>query len=178
VSPRAFVIEYRDVAVHEIPPNGQGIAALMALGMLRSFDLRELPPDSIASAHLQIEAMKLAFADTHRHVADLSTMKVAPDALLDEAYLAERARAIDPQRAQTFEPGNPPRGGTVYACAADASGIMVSLIQSNYMGFGSGVVVPGTGYTGPVRAAAAVAGRTSRQQTTLTSGPAARRSRV
>jgi len=140
-----LALEYRGVAVHEIPPNGQGIAALMALGMLRSFDLRELPPDSIASAHLQIEAMKLAFADAHRHVGDLSKMKVTPDALLDDAYLAERARAIDPKRAQTFEPGNPPRGGTVYACAADASGIMVSLIQSNYMGFGSGVVVPGTG---------------------------------
>jgi gamma-glutamyltranspeptidase/glutathione hydrolase len=72
-------------------------------------------------------------------------MTVTPAAMLDAAYLAERARAIDPRRAQAFGPGAPPRGGTVYVCAADAAGMMVSLIQSNYMGFGSGVVVPGTG---------------------------------
>jgi gamma-glutamyltranspeptidase/glutathione hydrolase len=140
-----LALEYRGVCVHEIPPNGQGIAALMALGMLRRFDLHALPPDSIASQHLQIEAMKLAFADAHRYVGDPSTMTVTPDAMLDDAYLDERARLIDPRRAQTFGPGTPRRGGTVYACAADASGTMVSLIQSNYMGFGSGVVVPGTG---------------------------------
>ena len=72
-------------------------------------------------------------------------MIVAPQSLLDSAYLRERARLIDPARAQSFGPGSPPRGGTVYVCAADAAGMMVSLIQSNYMGFGSGVVVPGTG---------------------------------
>jgi gamma-glutamyltranspeptidase/glutathione hydrolase len=140
-----IAIEYRDVTVHEIPPNGQGVAALMTLGMLRSFDLGALPPDSVASQHLQIEAMKLAFADAHRYVSDAATMTVTPQALLDHAYLRERARLIDPARAQTFGAGAPPRGGTVYVCAADQSGMMVSLIQSNYMGFGSGVVVPGTG---------------------------------
>ncbi|MEO5765370.1 MAG: gamma-glutamyltransferase, partial [Casimicrobiaceae bacterium] len=136
---------YRGVEVHEIPPNGQGIAALIALGILERFDLASLAPDSVASQHLQIEAMKLAFADAKRYVADAGYMKIAPEALLDAAYLASRARLIDPSRAQDFGPGEPPRGGTVYLCAADADGMMVSLIQSNYMGFGSGAVVPGTG---------------------------------
>jgi gamma-glutamyltranspeptidase/glutathione hydrolase len=72
-------------------------------------------------------------------------MELPTSALLDPDYLASRARLIDPQRAQDFGPGDPPRGGTVYLCAADERGMMVSLIQSNYMGFGSGVVVPGTG---------------------------------
>lgn len=136
---------YRDVDVHEIPPSGQGIAALMALGMLEHFDLGSRSPDSVESTHLCIEAMKAAFADAHAFVSDPATMEVAPHALLDADYLAQRARAIDPSRAQRFAPGAPPRGGTVYLAAADASGRMVSLIQSNYMGFGSGVVVPGTG---------------------------------
>jgi gamma-glutamyltranspeptidase / glutathione hydrolase len=138
-------LRYRDADVREIPPNGQGIAAQMALGILAHFDLAALPPDSPASQHLQIEAMKLAFADVYRFVSDPQTMRVSTDALLDPGYLAARARLIDPRRAQDFGPGDPPKGGTVYLCAADASGMMVSLIQSNYMGFGSGVVVPGTG---------------------------------
>jgi gamma-glutamyltranspeptidase/glutathione hydrolase len=99
----------------------------------------------VESQHLQIEAMKLGFADAYRHVADPGAMTLAPEALLDPAYLASRARMIDPQRAQDFGPGEPPTGGTVYLAAADEGGTMVSLIQSNYMGFGSGVVVPGTG---------------------------------
>ena len=132
--------------VHEIPPNGQGIAALMALGLLRHHDLKALPVDSVASQHLQIEAMKLAFADVYRWVADPRAMTdVTADDLLDDGYLAERARRIDPKRAQDFAHGMPKRGGTIYLTTADASGMMVSLIQSNYMGFGSGVVVPGTG---------------------------------
>ena len=138
-------LRYQGIDVREIPPNGQGIAAQMALGILAHFDLSALPPDSPASQHLQIEAMKLAFADVHRFVGDPRTMQVTTDALLDRDYLAARARLIDPRRAQDFGPGDPPKGGTVYLCAADASGMMVSLIQSNYMGFGSGVVVPGTG---------------------------------
>ena len=140
-----IAVDYGGATVHEIPPNGQGIAALMALGMLRAFDLRALPPDSVESQHLQIEAMKLAFADAHRYVSDPRTMEIAPSAMIDPDYLASRARLIDRTRAQDFGPGEPPRGGTVYLCAADESGMMVSLIQSNYMGFGSGVVVPGTG---------------------------------
>ena len=137
--------DYRGFTVHEIPPNGQGIVCLMALGMLQHFDVASLPVDSADSVHLQIEAVKLAFADARRFVADPAAMDVKASALLDRDYLASRARLIDMRRAQDFGHGTPPRGGTVYLTAADAEGMMVSLIQSNYMGFGSGVVVPGTG---------------------------------
>jgi gamma-glutamyltranspeptidase/glutathione hydrolase len=140
-----LALDYAGTDVREIPPNGQGIAALMALGILANFDLASLRPDSVESQHLQIEAMKLAFADAHRYVSDPRTMTVSPAALLDGSYLAARAKLIDRGRAQDFGPGAPPRAGTVYLCAADESGLMVSLIQSNYMGFGSGVVVPRTG---------------------------------
>jgi len=138
--------DYRGYTLHEIPPNGQGIVALIALGMLQHFDLKSHPVDSPDSLHLQIEAQKLAFADAWAYVADLDHMKeVTPAQLLDPEYLKERAKRIDPKKAQDFGPGKPPKGGTVYLTAADASGMMVSFIQSNYMGFGSGVVVPGTG---------------------------------
>ena len=137
--------DYRGFTVHEIPPNGQGVSALMALGMLAHFDLAHDACDSVAVQHLQVEAMKLAFADSYRYVSDPRTMSVSCAALLDRDYLAARAKLIDPDRAQDFGPGNPRSGGTVYLCAADEAGMMVSLIQSNYMGFGSGVVVPGTG---------------------------------
>jgi len=132
--------------LHEIPPNGQGITALIALGLLRRFDLAALDPDGPEAAHLQIEAIKLAFADVYRYVAEPSAMTVRPEDLLDEDYLAARARLIDPRRAQVFEAGTPGdvhrRGGTIYLCAADEQGMMVSWIQSNYMGFGSGVCLP------------------------------------
>ncbi len=132
--------------VHEIPPNGQGIAALMALGMLEHTAFRDHAVDSLMSQHLQIEAMKLAFADTYRWVGDERYMTAVTTAdLLSDAYLAERAKRIDPRRASDPGHGQPPHGGTIYLTAADESGMMVSLIQSNYMGFGSGVVVPGTG---------------------------------
>ena len=137
-------IDYRGYQVHEIPPNGWGIACLMALGMLENFDMASLAPESAQSLHLQIEAMKLAFVDAQQHIADPAAMRVSTAALLDKGYLKERARLIDPSR-----PGKPkfgtPRGGTVYLTTADASGMMVSYIQSNYQGFGSGVVVPETG---------------------------------
>jgi gamma-glutamyltranspeptidase/glutathione hydrolase len=139
-----IAIDYRGYRVHEIPPNGQGIACLMALGMLENFDMAALAPESAQSLHLQAEAMKLAFADAHEHVADLAHMRVAPQALLDKAYLRTRARLIDSTRAASPVFGTP-RGGTVYLTAADRDGMMVSYIQSNYQGFGSGVVVPGTG---------------------------------
>ncbi|WP_022722538.1 gamma-glutamyltransferase family protein, partial [Rhodopseudomonas sp. B29] len=135
-------MRYRGYTVHEIPPNGQGIAALIALGVLSKFDLGRLKPDSIEAQHLQIEAMKLGFADTYRYVAEPSAMTVKPEQLLDDSYLSERAKLIDPAKAQDFKAGNPTRGGTIYLSAADASGMMVSFIQSNYMGFGSGVVIP------------------------------------
>jgi gamma-glutamyltranspeptidase/glutathione hydrolase len=139
-------MDFAGHTVQQIPPNGQGIAALMALGMLEKLDIARLPVDSVLSQHLQIEAVKLAFADTYRWVADARAMREVTAAdLLSDAYLSQRARLIDPSRATDFKHGTPPGGGTVYLTAADESGRMVSLIQSNYMGFGSGVVVPGTG---------------------------------
>ena len=134
--------EYRGHTLHEIPPNGQGIAAQMALGMLQHFDLAALPIDGPACQHLQIEAMKLAFADVYRFVADERFMEGPPSTLLDPQYLAARAKLIDPTRAQVFGAGYGIKGGTIYLTAADESGMMVSFIQSNYMGFGSGVVEP------------------------------------
>ena len=141
-----LALEYRGGhTLHEIPPNGQGIAAQIALGILRHVDLAALPVDGVASQHLQIEAMKLAFADVYRHVAEPRAMRVSAAQMLDADYLARRARLIDPRRAQDFGPGLQPQGGTIYLTAADASGVMVSFIQSNYMGFGSGIVLPGYG---------------------------------
>jgi len=136
--------DYRGFTLHEIPPGGQGIAAQIALGILSHVDLAAIPVDSVASQHLQIEAMKLAFADVYRYVADAG-MEVTPEQLLDDAYLASRARLIDPERAQDFGAGNPVRGGTIYLTAADERGMMVSFIQSNFAGFGSGVVEPSFG---------------------------------
>ncbi len=136
---------YAGHELHEIPPNGQGIAALIALGILSHFDLGGLKADSVVAQHLQIEAMKLAFADTYRYVSDPASMEVTPAQMLDADYLAGRAKLIDRHRAQDFGAGNPVKGGTIYLTAADERGMMVSFIQSNYMGFGSGVVVPGYG---------------------------------
>ncbi|QOG05467.1 gamma-glutamyltransferase family protein [Aureimonas sp. OT7] len=137
---------FGDAALHEIPPNGQGIAALMALGMLKGSGIEDLDPDGPEALHLQIEAMKLAFMDIHAFVADqLSMDEVTASHLLDPAYLASRAALIDRTRAREYPVGAPRDGGTVCLAAADADGMMVSFIQSNYAGFGSGVVVPGTG---------------------------------
>jgi gamma-glutamyltranspeptidase/glutathione hydrolase len=138
-------MDYRGYTLHEIPPNGQGIAALMALGMLENFDVASLPVDSPDSMHLKIEAMKLAFADINEYVSDISTMRVTPAQMLDKSYLKERAKLIDMKKAGTPSFGTPSKGGTVYLTAADESGMMVSYIQSNFSGFGSGVVVPDTG---------------------------------
>ncbi|HSV48543.1 MAG TPA: gamma-glutamyltransferase family protein, partial [Ramlibacter sp.] len=134
--------DYRGHTLHEIPPNGQGIAALIALGILEKFDIGSMPVDGADSQHLQIEAMKLAFADVYRYVAEPSAMEVTAEQMLDDAYLASRAKLIDMHRAQTFGPGNPVKGGTIYLTTADESGMMVSFIQSNFMGFGSGCVEP------------------------------------
>ncbi|MGI3212753.1 gamma-glutamyltransferase family protein [Roseovarius tibetensis] len=137
---------FDDVELHEIPPNGQGIAACMALGMLSHTGVRDLGPDDPKAIHLMIEAMKLALADADAYVADSDAMTgTRAEQLLDPVYLKARAALIDPDRAADHGSGAPLRGGTVYLSAADASGMMVSFIQSNYSGFGSGVVVPGTG---------------------------------
>jgi gamma-glutamyltranspeptidase / glutathione hydrolase len=135
---------YRGYTVHEIPPNGQGIVALIALGILEDFEMSSLPADSADSVHLQIEAVKLAIADAQAYVADADHMTLPPERLLDKGYLQQRAALIDRKRAKPASAGIP-NAGTVYLTAADAAGVMVSMIQSNYMGFGSGVVVPGTG---------------------------------
>ncbi len=134
---------YQDHEVWEIPPNGQGIAALVALGILDGLPLPDYR-DDVEGLHLQIEAMKLGFIDAQRYVADQQHADVPVDQLLSDAYLAARRALIGPQ-ARLPEAGDPNAHGTVYLAAADADGQMVSLIQSNYMGFGSGVVVPGTG---------------------------------
>ena len=133
---------YRGHTLHEIPPNGQGIAALIAIGILDQFDVAGLAVDGVDSQHLQIEAMKLAFADVYKYVAEPSSMAVTPEQMLDDAYLASRAKLIDMKKAQDFGAGNPVKGGTIYLSTADEDGMMVSFIQSNYMGFGSGCVEP------------------------------------
>ena len=135
--------DYRGYTLHEIPPNGQGIAAQIALGILENFDLGTIPLDSADSLHLQMEAVKLAFADIYEYVSDADTMRVKSADLLDQAYLLTRSRLIDMKKAQTPRYGVPASGGTVYLTAADSMGMMVSYIQSNYQGFGSGIVVDG-----------------------------------
>src|SRR5215469_10670358 len=135
--------DYRGYTLSEIPPNGQGIAAQMALGILEGFDVAALPVDSADSLHLQIEAVKLAFADVYEHVSDADTMRVRSADLLDKEYLRSRGRLIDMKKAKTPQHGVPAHGGTVYLTAADASGMMISYIQSKYQGLGSGVVVDG-----------------------------------
>jgi gamma-glutamyltranspeptidase / glutathione hydrolase len=138
-----LVQDYRGYTLHEIPPNGQGIAAQMALGIMEGFDVGVIPVDSAECLHLQIEAMKLAFADIYEYVSDSDTMRVKNADLLNKEYLRKRSRLIDMKKAQTPRYGVPASGGTVYLTAADAQGMMVSYIQSNYQGFGSGIVVDG-----------------------------------
>ncbi|HEY9875682.1 MAG TPA: gamma-glutamyltransferase family protein [Candidatus Obscuribacterales bacterium] len=134
---------YRDLTVWELPPNTQGIATLMALNILEGFELDRYPRESAQSYHLQIEAMKLAFADVHRHVADPRFLGVPVELLLDKGYAAERRQLIG-ENAIALPQSGLPKGGTVYLAAADGE-LMVSFIQSNYMGFGSGILIPGTG---------------------------------
>lgn len=136
--------DYHGYEVWEIPPNGQGLAALLALNLLEHYDLRSLGRESELAYHLQIEAIKLAFADAQRYIADPEHVTVPTAELLSKTYAAERRKLIG-QHAGAPMPGEPLRGGTVYLGTADDSGMMVSFIQSNYMGFGSGIVVPGTG---------------------------------
>jgi gamma-glutamyltranspeptidase/glutathione hydrolase len=135
-------VNYRGYDVWEIPPNGQGLVALMALNILKGFEFSER--DTVDTYHKQIEAMKLAYVDGKKYIADPGKMSVRVEDLLSDAYAEERRRLIGKEALQP-EPGQPPQGGTVYLCTADREGNMVSFIQSNYMGFGSGLVVPGTG---------------------------------
>lgn len=138
--------QFDQFSLHEIPPNGQGISACMALGMLAHTSIRDFEPDDPRALHLMFEAMKLAFRDSAAYVADEEYMlDVESSHLLDPAYLATRAAMIDMNKAQDFKSGAPRQGGTVCLSTADKDGMMVSFIQSNYAGFGSGVVVPNTG---------------------------------
>ncbi|WP_340118224.1 gamma-glutamyltransferase family protein [Pelagibius sp. 7325] len=147
--------DFDAVTLHEIPPNGQGIVALMALGILAHTPLRDFGADDPMALHYQWEALKLALRDAAAYVAEGASMRaVTAEELLAPDYLARRANEISPQRAQVFGAGAPKQGGTVYLSTADASGMMVSYIQSNYSGFGSGVVVPETGISLQNRGAA------------------------
>ncbi|KTT41164.1 gamma-glutamyltransferase [Pseudomonas oryzihabitans] len=137
-------VPFAGAVVHELPPNGQGIATLAGLGILEAAGIGADPVDSPATLHRAIEAMKLGLADLYQHVTDSAHMRVQAEHLLDPAYLRERAGLLGP-RAGDPGYGAPRPGGTVCLSAADTSGMMISFIQSNYMGFGSGVVVPGTG---------------------------------
>jgi gamma-glutamyltranspeptidase/glutathione hydrolase len=131
--------------VYELPPSGQGIAALIALRMIEMRGISAFDVDSVDGQHLQIEAMKLAFADVYRYVADPYAMSVSTADMLSDGYLAERAKLINMKAAMRPAFGMPRSGGTTYLSAADSSGMMISFIQSNYLGFGSGIVVPDVG---------------------------------
>lgn len=135
-------VNYRGYDVWEIPPNGQGLVALQALNLLKGFEFTGKDP--IDMYHTQIEALKLAFADGKKYIADADYMSERIDGLLSDAYADSRRKLIGTE-ALFPEAGKPPKGGTVYLATADGDGNMVSFIQSNYMGFGSGLVVPGTG---------------------------------
>jgi gamma-glutamyltranspeptidase / glutathione hydrolase len=134
---------FRDVEVFELPPNTQGVTALEAMNIVEA--LGSLPPDGPDRHHLLLEAAKLAAMDRDAHVSDPAAMRVRPEDLSSAAWGAERAGWIDPDRAGRPALGRPATGGTAFLCASDREGTLVSLIQSNYMGFGSGVTVPGWG---------------------------------
>lgn len=139
---------YRGLSVWELPPNPQGLAALQMLNILEGFDLAAMGRDSTDFWHLLVEAKKLAYEDRARYYADMRFAEVPVEALLDKAYAAERAKLIDMGRAaDSYEPGNAAlnHGDTTFLVAADSNGMLVSLIQSNYTGFGSGYVVPSVG---------------------------------
>ena len=138
-------INYYGYDVYELPPNGQGLAALIALALLQHLEIDRLAPDAVDSLHLQIEAMKAGFQAVEYYLADPEWMRVAAQDLLAASVIVQHATLIDLKKAQTLPYRLATDHGTVYLTTADASGNMVSMIQSNYMGFGSGVVIPDTG---------------------------------
>jgi gamma-glutamyltranspeptidase / glutathione hydrolase len=140
---------YRGYDVFELPPNGQGIATLQILNILEGFDLRKMGRNSPDTLHAMIEAKKIAWADRAKFYADPALAKIPVTGLLSKTYAADRRKLIDPNHAaKKVEAGNPAldQGDTIYLCTADDDGNMVSLIQSNYRGMGSGIVVPGLGF--------------------------------
>ena len=141
-------VNYRGYDVYELPPNGQGIAALQMLNLLEGYDLRAMGRNSADALHVMIEAKKLAFEDRARFYADPEFHRTPLAWLLSKDYARERRALIRLDRAaRSVEPGQPPTPhNTIYLCTADAEGNMVSLIQSNYRGMGSGIMVPGLGF--------------------------------
>lgn len=142
-------VAFQGYRLYELPPPGQGIAALQMLGILSAYDLKAMGHNTPQYLHHLIEAKKLAYADLAAHVADPDHMRVPVEGMLTEAYFAERRRLFDPARAvERMEPGAPfTAGETIYLTVADAEGNMVSFINSIYGYFGSGIVIPGTGIT-------------------------------
>jgi len=140
-------VDYRDVIVCEHPPNGQGLAALIALNILKGYDLTEFPADSAERIHLMVEAIRLAFADARQYIADPASSPAPLNGLLSDAYAAERRKLISMDRAmQPPSFGTPPDSSdTIYLCVVDGDGNACSFINSLYMGFGSGIVGEGTG---------------------------------
>jgi len=138
---------YRGYDVWELPPNGQGMVALQILNILENFDVKKMGLFSSDYVHLFTEAKKLAFADRAKHYADPNFSKNPIDQLVSKSYAKERAALIDlAKAAQVDESGIPDGGDTIYLTAADQFGNMISLIQSNYRGMGSGMVPPGLGF--------------------------------
>ena len=143
-----LAVDYRGLRVYECPPNGQGVAALLALNLLEGFDLGRIPPLSAARLHLEIEAMRLAFADARRFVADPDLAPAPLAALLAPQYTRQRRALIQPERAlPEVKYGTPPGSSdTVYLSVVDGEGNACSFINSNYMGFGTGIVPRGWGF--------------------------------
>jgi len=141
--------DYHGITLYELPPNGQGLAALQMLNILENFDLEAMGRDSVDFWHTMVEAKKLTYEDRARYYADPAFADVPVDGLLSKDYAKERAKLIDPKRAaDRIEAGQPrlSSGDTTYLTVADADGNMVSLIQSNYTGFGSGHAIPAWGF--------------------------------
>ena len=137
---------YRDVVLHEIPPNGQGLAAQIALSILEHLDVQSIEPGSVDWIHYQVEAMKIAIRAAFDHFADPEVMTIPPSELLEPGSIARAAKSISNDAASMHPPvALPVSEDTVYLTTADADGAMVSMIQSNYRGFGSGIVIDGTG---------------------------------
>ncbi|MBH15831.1 MAG: gamma-glutamyltransferase [Gemmatimonadetes bacterium] len=141
-------VNFKGYDIWEIPPAGQGIAALQMLKLLEPFKLKEMGHNTTTYLHHIIEAKKLAFADLSTYVGDRNSMKVSAEQLLDDTYIANRLKLIDPQKAMRHVQPNPEmtRTETVYLATADKDGNMVSFINSIYEHFGSGIVVPNTGF--------------------------------
>lgn len=139
---------YRGYDVYELPPNGQGIAALQMLNILEGYDLKKMGHLSAETLHVMVEAKKLVFEDRAKYYADMDFYEAPLQGLLSKDYAKKRNELITEKAARTIDAGNPAlyQGDTIYLTTADKDGNMVSLIQSNYRGMGSGVTVPGLGF--------------------------------